>query len=422
MPVTEKQIAPPPRFIDAYLYQYTNLQNDKKYLGIHKGSPDDNYQHSSTCSEFAEAFEVDPMRYEVLLYGSYVDMQHEEHKALTKVDAKNNPKWYNRSNGFEKFSGIDYDKIDALVQQIKDGIYEKKLEPLKDHVDMERLQVRSKDEQEHQRDIKETLESTHYDTENCYGNGKGLQVVVLEKRSKTGRDLRVDGSHSVYGAKMAKHVLNIPVIRIPYEDCKDFTRAEIRTLGDILNKREDVRRKETSQEDGIKWVKDNFYENNIPWNSRTNVEGLKRMGFKGGISKAPIMTILKNARKEIDSQNSSKKGLIEVDWTAEPHKTALADRVKRWDAKPDWCCTSMSSANYRLDRIMELLYNNRSQESGEEDILNCRVFIYHPDKWTKEQIWDKKIRPVWEPIRKALIDSKYNIDLLELDMYTSDES
>ena len=132
--------------------------------------------------------------------------------------------------------------------------------------------------------------------------------------------------------------------------------------------------------------------------------------------------ILKNARKEIDSQNSSKKGLIEVDWTAEPHKTALADRVKRWDAKPDWCCTSMSSANYRLDRIMELLYNNRSQESGEEDILNCRVFIYHPDKWTKEQIWDKKIKPVWEPIRRALIDSKYNIDLLELDMYTSDES
>ena len=62
MPVTEKQIAPPPRFIDAYLYQYTNLQNDKKYLGIHKGSPDDSYRHSSTCPEFAEAFEVDPMR------------------------------------------------------------------------------------------------------------------------------------------------------------------------------------------------------------------------------------------------------------------------------------------------------------------------------------------------------------------------
>lgn len=422
MPVTETQIAPPPNFVDAYLYQYTNLENDKKYLGIHKGSPDDNYQHSSTCSEFAEAFERASMKYEVLLYGSYVDMQHEEHKALKKVDAKNNSEWYNRSNGFEKFSGIDYDKIDALVQQIKDGIYEKRLEPLKDHIEMEAIQVRVRNEREHQVDIKETLESANYDTENCYGEGKGLQVVVLENRSKNGRDLRIDGNHSVNGSKMAKHVVNIPVIRVPYEYCKDFTRAEIRTLGDILNKRDSVRRKETSHEDGIKWVVDNFYDNDIPWNSTTNVEGLKRMGFKGGISKAPIMTILKHAKKQLDSANSSKSGLLEVDWTAEPHKTALADRVKRWDAKPDWCATSMSSGNYRLDRIMQLLYNNRSQEPGEEDIVNCRVFIHHPDKYTKEEIWDKKIKPVWEPIKRTLIDSKYNIDLFELDMYTEDES
>ena len=117
------------------------------------------------------------------------------------------------------------------------------------------------------------------------------------KSTSTNKWLHCYGHCFVYGAKMAKHVLNIPVIRIPYEDCKDFTRAEIRTLGDILNKRDDIRRKETSQEDGIKWVLDNFYENSIPWNSTTNVEGLKRMGFKGGISKAPIMTILKNAKK-----------------------------------------------------------------------------------------------------------------------------
>ena len=62
------------------------------------------------------------------------------------------------------------------------------------------------------------------------------------------------------------------------------------------------------------------------------------------------------------------------------------------------------------------------QEPGEEDIVNCRVFIHHPDKYTKEEIWDKKIKPVWEPIKRTLIDSKYNIDLFELDMYTEDES
>ena len=40
---------------EAYLYIYTNLDNGKMYVGIHKGDYNDGYTNSSTNEEFNEA-------------------------------------------------------------------------------------------------------------------------------------------------------------------------------------------------------------------------------------------------------------------------------------------------------------------------------------------------------------------------------
>ena len=50
--IVEQVIATPPASYEAYLYQYTNLVDGKAYVGIHKGSVDDTYNHSSTNEEF----------------------------------------------------------------------------------------------------------------------------------------------------------------------------------------------------------------------------------------------------------------------------------------------------------------------------------------------------------------------------------
>ena len=422
MPVTETNYAAPPSFYEAYVYQFTNLRNNKKYLGSRKGSVDDKYQHSSTSDEFAEAYQKDSLKYEVLYYGSHVDMLHEENVALEKVDAKNNPEWYNKHNGQRRFEDIDYDKVNALYDQIIDGIFPTKLELLEDHLKMDRIQQRSKDDAEHQRDIAQTLESCNYDVENCFGEGKGLRVIVLEKSSKNGEDIRVDGSHSVGGAKKSKHVREIPVTRIPFEDCKDFTRREKVALGLKFNQKDLIRRKEISMEDGIKFVYYNYMELGIPYNSTTNIKGLKNFGFKGSLSKAPIQTILKHAKNKIDAETPEESGTIWKDWKAVPFCTELSDRVTRWNSKPNWCCIYMSSGSFRPDRIMELLYNNRAMEEGEIDKLNCKVFIHHPDKYTKEEVWEKKDKLHWIPIMRNLIDKKYNIDIVELDHHVEDEN
>ena len=37
---------------EAFVYRFTNLENDKKYVGYHKGTVGDGYWNSSTCDEF----------------------------------------------------------------------------------------------------------------------------------------------------------------------------------------------------------------------------------------------------------------------------------------------------------------------------------------------------------------------------------
>ena len=52
--IKETKIATPPASFEAYLYRYTNLPTKQQYVGIHKGSVDDGYKHSSTNTEFQE--------------------------------------------------------------------------------------------------------------------------------------------------------------------------------------------------------------------------------------------------------------------------------------------------------------------------------------------------------------------------------
>ena len=71
------------------------------YLGIHKGTTYDGYHHSSTCEEFNQLFRTEPENFkrEILMKGKYDTMRNEEHKVLSMADAKNNPKYFNKSNG-----------------------------------------------------------------------------------------------------------------------------------------------------------------------------------------------------------------------------------------------------------------------------------------------------------------------------------
>ena len=77
---------------------------------------------------------------------------------------------------------------------------------------MKGYQVRFQHDDKHQREIKEAIDLAKGDTTNCFGKGQGVRAIVFEGRAEGGRDLRVDGNHSVNAASLSKHCHMIGVI------------------------------------------------------------------------------------------------------------------------------------------------------------------------------------------------------------------
>ena len=61
----------------AYLYEYTNIENMMKYVGIHLGLPEDTYLESSKNPEFRKvmAGSEPVLIFKILQYGTYKQMQ-----------------------------------------------------------------------------------------------------------------------------------------------------------------------------------------------------------------------------------------------------------------------------------------------------------------------------------------------------------
>ena len=112
---------PPPDNYAGLIYRWTDLINYEiyvssgkeqevpiYYLGSHGSDKEltafvgDGYWHSSKNKDFEKVFS-DPnsrLRYEILEYFDLKhDMNQKEHTMLDKVDAKNNPLYYNMNNG-----------------------------------------------------------------------------------------------------------------------------------------------------------------------------------------------------------------------------------------------------------------------------------------------------------------------------------
>ena len=64
-----------PNSYEGYLYKFTNLKNNKMYVGIHKGRVDDGYWNSATDTELQNELATDgQFKYEILEYGDYMTM------------------------------------------------------------------------------------------------------------------------------------------------------------------------------------------------------------------------------------------------------------------------------------------------------------------------------------------------------------
>ena len=403
--IVEQVIATPPASYEAYLYQYMNLSDEKMYVGIHKGSVDDPYNHSSTNEEFQKVFanSKSKLKFEVTAYGDYMEMQNAEHRILKKANARTNPMFYNLSNGFPQFAEPDIENCLFINQQINDGVFPVTVEDLQLHVAMSALQVRFQHDPELQRIIKQKIDDARGNTDACN------PVVVWVARGSNGEDIRGDGSHTVLGAGQSKHAVDIPVIRIPYAVHCELTDEELRFIGNLRNKKPVITKEYTSTEDGIKYVLD-MAAKKIPYNAPSNSQALKEFGH----TKAQIRKILDNANQIIETKKQHiSAGRIFINYKAKPHSTILDAKVASYN-RPDLgqCSMYLSSGAVRFERVLEILYANR------ETCKRCVVVIHHPSV-KQGGLWKKDDQPF---LMNLASHFKLDVEFIEMEMWMADIS
>ena len=399
----EKVIAPSPASYEAYLYQYTNLTDGKMYVGIHKGSVDDPYNHSSTNEEFQKVFanSKSKLKFEVTAYGDYMQMQNVEHRILKKANARTNPMFYNLSNGFPQFAEPDIENCVFINQQIDDGVFSVTIEDLQIHAQMGYLQVRFQHDPELQKTIKQKIDDARGNTDACN------PVLVWEGRGSNGEDLRGDGNHTVFGASQSKHAVDIPVMRIPYAVHCELTDEELRFIGNLRNKKSEVIKKEISESDGIKYVLD-MAAKKVPFNAQSNVNALKEFRF----TKQQVKTILNKANQILEQQEQHRSaGRLFVNYKAKPHSNILDAKVASYN-RPDigQCSMYLSSGALRLERVLETIYATQTTK--------CVVVIHHPTV-AQSKLWRTQIQPLW-----MNICNHFNLDVefVEMEMWMDDIS
>ena len=408
--VVETNIAPSPSEYEAYLYKFVNLFNNKIYLGIHKGAVDDTYMHSSTNDEFNEVFadSDSELQFDVLQYGTYADMQNEEHRALTKVDARNNPLYYNKTNGFPSYATPDLDKCIRFVEDLESGKYRVEPELIADHINMKYLQSRFVDNDVLQKKIRDRINDVNGNTDKC------KPVLVYEGRGSNGEDFRGNGNHTVRGAHQAKHAKKLPVDRVPVKVHEKFTKTELYVIGDLLNKEEEIVRNPINKNDGVKHII-TTYNDGVPISSQSNIDCLKAFGFVGSLKAGEIKAILASAEKIISRGEATSGNKLWKNYKQGAFAKELKDVVESYGQKKDMIAMSCSSGNLNVNTILEKI--NTGITIGSKTLI---VVIHHPDPISEEQ-WKTNVQPKWIKIFKQVLRADLKIKFKEMDTMT-DES
>lgn len=370
--IKEVHIGHEPTIYEGYLYRFTNLNDNKVYVGVHKGYVGDGYWHSSTDTEFNKIFSDSSsnLKFEILEYGSYNEMTVSERKILKDNDAKNNPMFINKSNGSAKFTQPDVAMMMDMVYKIMNGEFTITKESVDDVYELPRLQVRTAEDRDHKVVIQQLIEDAGGNTDKC------TPIVIFEGR-QSGNDVIGDGNHTINAAKDAKHCSEIPVIRIPKEVHENYTNQELRGLSNLLNPNPEIIKKPMSIDDAVKYIVGTYSEG-TPHDSNGNKQYLEACRF----TKKQISIILKKAKVEIDKNNLALANKLWIDYKSKTHKPTLDATVEGFrDANT--ISLVYSSAMFKWDSIFNSIfahtkYNDKTK-SYEPTKTNVIITVYHPN-------------------------------------------
>ena len=382
---------------EAFVYKFTNLNNNSKYVGIHKGKPLDGYLNSSTNEKFHEDFLAPnaKFQYDVLQYGTYKYVQAVEHNMLKEVNAKDNDEYYNKTNGGSDLSIPRINECKCVAEEIATKSYKGILAKFIALKSLSKFKLQIRELQ---------LNSAHVTALRNIINDKStlehLIIVILKNRFYNGRrgDLIIDGNHSIEAAITSRFAGagSIPVLEIPEDMHEHLTDDEIDIISLMCNPRSENPRLESSFEDIAKQIC-KFRMKGLDSASK-QIKDLKDHFRLSSSQKAKVSKIANQMYAEqkpsdatwIDygtgSEGREIKKLIEKECVTHGHHTGIFSKHY-----------STSKYNAWSDLYDMILYNEKNPN---DKITTYKVRWYHTNNDYKKT-WEKK----WQKNNESVIDS-----------------
>jgi hypothetical protein len=322
------------------------------------------------------------------------------------VDAKNNPLYFNKTNGAPKYRPIDTVRVKELAIQIENGEFNcDSKESIEEINNLTRLQVRAQEDAEHIREISERIDDKGGNTDDCD------PVVICEKR-QDGKDVLIDGNHTTKGVVKSKHGRDVPVARIPLDVHIEFTGEELIAVANLLNKKSKIVKKSASKEDMVKFIIKQ-YTNGVPVDDASNKEFLKEMQFTNN----QIKGIIKSSKQEVELNNLHKANQLWIDYSSGSGKKTLTNKVESYRDK-DTMCLALSSAMFKWDNIFNHIFDNTIENPKtkvREQVKSKLVILVHHNGPLAEDKWKTDYQPdAMRKLKYYLSPLKYDFQIIEM--------
>ena len=322
---------------DAFVYEYTNIENGMKYVGSHLGTLGDGYWHSSRNLEFIDLFSgMSPIfEYKILGVGSFDEMKNLEAKIHKDNEVVSNKMYYNLAAAGSAF------KVPVRQDLIKDFVFPKvdkgdfnisELWNKSDLLDrgpnskITALQVRYEDNPL-------IIEIRHLikqkgDTSDC------SRILLVELGN--GRYMIIDGNSTLLAVSTIDFATKLRVAIIPktFMDHYEINLDELRYLGQLMNPESEIIKTPTSTNDLIKTLQSFYVESDrkIKFNSDYCLNYIYSV-LKCSPQKAG--SIAKKAKKDYQTKAKLKSGSKVIDYNPKRNPLNHEKVVKRAEELSD---------------------------------------------------------------------------------------
>lgn len=360
---------------EAYNYMITHKPTGMWYFGMHtlkenESIYDGAYLNSSTDKSFLELLETRPEEFklEILNTGSTREMLNLENETLIEFDAKNNPKSWNKSNGF-RYKTEELPRLDLIDKLAADAYnpnsdLERKNEKVDEiYEDITRLQVRFNT------DFSTKKISEYRNEMNSNNSTKGFTLTMVRRGN---RRILVGGNHTLEAAKRSR-CQNIDVVYID----EDLTIEEMNALGNALNRRIEIQRIATSIEDCGSDLVNLYLDGKIKDDEFKDQFSTDYIKITGGFKGHDITKVRKFAKDNIKEIQSWKKDKKWIAWSSDKRKIEKANRAKAQTTDKILCVTQSSS--FRTDRVIEEWIKDADarKEAGLEPRPNIKILMHY---------------------------------------------